>query len=84
MKIKCMKKVNKFALIIAVICLYSFPQFANAQNNGNHGDGNNGNGFGNGGSSSVPIDGGLSILAIAGVLYTVKKARELKSNKEKM
>lgn len=88
-----MKKVNNLALVIAVICLYSFPHLAKAQNhgngndnygNGNNGNGNNGNGNGNGGSSSVPIDGGLSILAIAGVAYAVKKSKELKNNKVKM
>lgn len=83
-----MKKVNNLALVIAVICLYSFPHLAKAQNHGNgndnYGNGNNGNGNGNGGSSSVPIDGGLSILAIAGVAYAVKKSKELKNNKIKM
>lgn len=88
-----MKKVNKFTLVFAIVCLFSFPQFAYAQdndnghsNNGNDNNwrnGNNENGYGNGnsGSSSVPIDGGLSILAIAGVVYTAKKAKELKNNK---
>lgn len=82
-----MKQINKLALVIAIICIYSLPHLAKAQennhaNNGNgNGNGNNGNGYGNGGSASVPIDGGLSILAIAGVAYAAKKAMDLKNNK---
>lgn len=37
---------------------------------------NSGSGYG--GPSSVPIDGGLSLLALAGVAYTARKARKLK------
>jgi hypothetical protein len=39
---------------------------------------NSGSGYG--GPSSVPIDGGLSLLALAGVAYTARKARKLKEN----
>lgn len=80
-----MKQINKLALVIAIICIYSLPHLVKAQEN-NHSNnrndnGNNGNGYGNGGSASVPIDGGLSILAIAGVAYAAKKAMDLKNNK---
>lgn len=48
----------------------------NGDNNGHYGEGNNGNGNGNGGS--VPVNGGLAFLAIAGVAYSAKKFYDLK------
>ena len=81
--------------IFKTLCLtafIAFPLFASAdpgngnQNgngnggNGNHyGWGNNGNN-GNGGNN-VPLDGGLSLLAAAGIGYGVKKYAAHKKNK---
>ena len=49
--------------------------------NGNNGNGNGwGNGNGNGGNN-VPLDGGIGLLAAAGIGYGVKKYAAHKKNK---
>ena len=68
-----MKNVQTKALTLLSVCLLSLPVAASATwwNNGNDG------------CNDVPLDGGLSLLAAAGVGYGAKKiAEKRKKNQE--
>lgn len=72
--------IKKFALTL-LVCLPIYA-FANGQSytgwNGSYGG--YGGGWNGGGGNSVPLDGGLSFLAIAGIGYGIKKYAD--KNKE--
>ena len=67
-----MKKYSSWILMssILMILLICFPSLVNAQG-GPGGD-----------PDALPVDGGISILAAAGVAYSVKKIKEHRKKKE--
>lgn len=71
----------KKMILCAALCTacFTLPQKASAgwwddwwNNNGGN------NGGGNGGGNNVPLDGGLSLLALAGIGYSAKKFAAVK------
>ena len=68
-----MSKVNLFVIILVCASLFSLP--ANA-GKGNHNGQKNHNNEG----KRVPIDGGITLLAAAGIGYGVKKISAKKKN----
>ncbi len=69
-----MKHYSKSILIFSVLIIVCFflPSLLHAQPAGPGGDPD----------ATVPIDGGLSFLAVAGVAYGVKKIKEHRKKKE--
>ena len=88
-KILKMKKAGKSLLVILTICLFLLPQLSHAKhkeddrgNDDRSEQRGNGRKDDDGGrSAAVPIDGSLVLLAIAGTIYMVVKARKFKSKK---
>ncbi len=66
-----MKKITRNIIFICSLCLFSVAAYAQ------------GPGFDNDVVDQVPIDGGLSALAIAGAAYGVKKLKDMKKNNNK-
>jgi hypothetical protein len=60
------------------ICLLVFTNVLKAQPTPPNGGGTSGGGTG------VPVDGGITILAVAGVGYGVKKIRDARKNKKEI
>ncbi len=70
-----MKSANKILMMIAVVFLSSVPMIAMAAGPGF------GGGVDDGGGACVPIDGGLSMLVVAGVSYGAKVVAANKKKK---
>jgi hypothetical protein len=90
MNMKNLSKLMKATLLVLTICalLVPPPVYAGTDNGIGNGGLNNGNGNGNGGdngdngdddgSGSVPVNGGLVFLTLAGLAYCAKKFYDLK------
>ena len=70
---KIMMKINVLILVMVVLApLYAVADGPPGVDNGGSDVG------GGGGGAGVPLDGGLSLLAAAGVGYGIKKYRDMK------
>jgi hypothetical protein len=70
-----MKNATKFLTVLVVIAISSFPMIAMAAGPGF------GGGVNDGGGVCAPIDGGLSLLVVAGVSYGAKLVAANKKKK---
>jgi len=75
-----MKKIKSTLTVLLVfISLLAFnsalAQGSSAGNNGNSGNGNGNNGNGNGNGASLPIDGSIVLLLIAGTIMGIMVVR---------
>jgi hypothetical protein len=83
-----MKKKFNIKLTVAVLSMVFLSTSAFAQNNnGNHNNGNQNNGNCNNddnhdNQTSAPFDGGISLLAAAGIGYASKKAADKRKRQE--
>lgn len=76
-----MKAIYKITiLVVALVCfqagnkVFAGPGFGSGINDAGSGGGSGGgSGSGGGGGSHAPLDGGLSLLVLAGIGYGVKK-----------
>lgn len=72
-----MKQISKSAKMVMLMFVLSAPIAASAHDDDNNWHGG-GNWNGGGGGRNVPLDGGLSLLLVAGVGYGIKRYAQSK------